>query len=64
MTIEIHLNSPEGNAFFILSKVQQAMRESGASREEIRQYQDDAMSGDYLKLLEESEKRVDIVFVS
>ena len=51
ITISIDLNSPDGNAFAILSTVQKALRNAGATKEELTQYSMDSMSGDYDNLI-------------
>lgn len=49
--IEVQLLGENGNAFFILSRVQRALKAAGISRSERDQYMEDAMSGDYDHLL-------------
>lgn len=41
----------DGNAFVILAHAGRALRNAGATREEIEQYRTDATSGDYDNLL-------------
>ena len=41
-----------GNAFMIMGTVTKALRSAGFSKEEIVQYQSQAMSGDYDNLLQ------------
>ena len=41
-----------GNAFMIMGTVTKALRSAGFSKEEIVQYQSEAMSGDYDNLLQ------------
>lgn len=49
--IKVKLVGEDGNAFFILGRVTQAMKRGGVSQEEIKQYQEEAMLGDYDNLL-------------
>ena len=42
----------DGNAFMIMGTVTKALRSAGFSKEEIVQYQSEAMSGDYDNLLQ------------
>ena len=52
----------DGNAYSILGHVAKALRKAGYSKEEIKQYQDAATSGDYNNLLNVSGQWVDFVF--
>lgn len=47
----VKLIGNSGNAFAILGSVKQALRRSGADKEYIDQYLNEAMSGDYDHLL-------------
>jgi hypothetical protein len=58
IVISIDLNSPDGNAFAILSTVQKALRNAGATKEELTQYSMDSMSGDYDNLIAAQSKWV------
>lgn len=49
--IVIDLNSPEGNAFFILALFNKYLRLNGISDDEIKKLMDDAKSSDYEHLL-------------
>ena len=49
--VEVQLIGQDGNAFAILGSVQRALRKAGASKDEINQYMEEAMSGDYNHLL-------------
>ena len=49
--VEIDIDGPDGNAFSIMATVSKALRNAGASKEEISQYTMDSMSGDYDNLL-------------
>jgi hypothetical protein len=50
--IKVQLVGMDGNAFFILGRVSEALRKGGASREELTEFQQEATSGDYDKLLQ------------
>jgi hypothetical protein len=49
--IEVELVGHDGNAFAVMSRVSSALRNVGASKDEISQYQQESMSGDYDNLL-------------
>lgn len=49
--IEVQLTGIDVNAFVIIGTVRRRLREAGVSREEIQQFCDEAMSGDYDYLL-------------
>jgi alkylhydroperoxidase/carboxymuconolactone decarboxylase family protein YurZ len=49
--IDVNLIGQDGNAFFIMSSVQRALRRAGASSEEIGEYVSQATAGDYNQLL-------------
>jgi len=49
--IKVQLTGRDGNAYAIMSAVSKALRQAGVSEEEINQYQDESMSGDYENLL-------------
>jgi hypothetical protein len=49
--IEVQLTGRDGNAFSIMGAVADALRRAGATREQIREYQDESTSGDYNHLL-------------
>ena len=50
-SVSVPLIGQDGNAFAILGSVQRALRKAGASKDEINQYMQEAMSGDYNHLL-------------
>ena len=58
--ISVQLTGQDGNAIFILGKVQQAMRRAGVPADEIRQFMDEATSGDYDHLLGTVMRWVDV----
>jgi len=49
--ISVNLVGEDGNAFAIMGRVSKALKKAGASSEEVKQYMDESMSGDYDNLL-------------
>jgi hypothetical protein len=49
--IEVRLTGNDGNAFAIIGKVNAALRKNGVSREEMDEFMEEAMSGDYNNVL-------------
>lgn len=49
--VEVRLVGEDGNAFMIMTRVSQALKEHGVSAEEIERYREESMSGDYDNLL-------------
>lgn len=49
--IKVKLVGSDGNAFAIMGKVVSALRRAGVDQEEINQYKEESMSGDYNNLL-------------
>ena len=58
--IEVQLVGSDGNAFAILGKARKALKRGGVSREEIGQFTEEAMSGDYDNLLRVCMEWVDV----
>jgi uncharacterized protein YbgA (DUF1722 family) len=58
--VKVQLIGEDGNAFNILGKVSRALREAGYSDDFIREYQSQAMSGDYDNLLQVTMQYVDV----
>lgn len=56
----VKLTGNDGNAFFIMGKIQQALRRGGADKQYIDQYISEAMSGDYDNLLVVSMNYADV----
>ena len=56
----VKLIGEDGNAFAILGKVTKAMKMSGYSQDEIKEYQAKAMSGDYDHLLATTMEYVEV----
>lgn len=49
--IVVRLTAEDGNAFFIIGKVVNALRKANVPNEEIEEFRKEAMSGDYHKVL-------------
>lgn len=49
--IDVQLIGQDGNAFAIMGTVQRALRGAGATPEQIKEYSEESMSGDYDNLL-------------
>ncbi|EAJ2470500.1 hypothetical protein BAZ80_04990 [Campylobacter coli] len=49
--VYVKLVGEDGNAFSILARVSNALKKAGVSKEEISQFQKEAMSNDYNHLL-------------
>jgi hypothetical protein len=49
--ITVELVGHDGNAFAIMGRVRSALKKAGASDEELTQYSNESMSGDYDNLL-------------
>lgn len=58
--IRVRLSGRDGNAFFILANVNQAMKRAGLTAEQIKEFDDEARSGDYDHLLRTCVKYVDV----
>jgi hypothetical protein len=58
--IDVQLSGRDGNAFAIMAEVKIALQLAGATREEIAQYQQESMSGDYDNLLRVASQWVNI----
>lgn len=56
--VEVSLVGQDGNAFAIMGRVQRALKEAGASKDELDQYLEESMSGDYDHLLRTAMKWV------
>ena len=50
--VKVKLVGTDGNAFAIMGKVKRALRDAGATDEEVTQYINDSQSGDYTNLLQ------------
>ena len=49
--IEVQILGRDGNAFAIMGAVSNALRKAGVSKDEIKEYTGESMSGDYENLL-------------
>jgi len=58
--IEVELVGHDGNAFAIMSRVSSALKKAGASKEEIDQYMNESMSGDYDNLIRVATQWVEV----
>jgi len=58
--IEVELVGQDGNAFFVLGTVKQAMKRAGLAKSEIDEFMTDAQSGDYDHLLQTCMKWVNV----
>jgi hypothetical protein len=56
--VEVELVGHDGNAFAIMGKVQRALKQAGATPDELEQYLNESMSGDYDHLLRTAMKWV------
>ena len=58
--VEVQLSGRDGNAFAIMAEVKIALQLAGATRDEITQYQQESMSGDYDNLLRVANEWVNV----
>lgn len=58
--IKVELTGQDGNAFSILGRVSKAMRKAGRSDKEVKEFCDEAMTGDYDHLLRTCMEWVDV----
>lgn len=58
--VTVELTGHDGNAFAILGRVQAALRNAGATDDAIRDFREEAMSGDYDNLLRTCMKYVNV----
>lgn len=59
-TVTVKLTGNDGNAFSIMGAVSKAIRKAGATQEEIEDYMNESMSGDYDNLLRTAMKWVNV----
>jgi alkylhydroperoxidase/carboxymuconolactone decarboxylase family protein YurZ len=57
----VQLTGADGNAFAILGKVQRAMRQAGATQEELSEFFAEATAGDYDALLRTCMRYVEVI---
>ena len=58
--ISVQLTGEDGNAFFIIGRICRAMRRGNVPNAEVKQFQDEATSGDYNHLLQTCMKWVNV----
>jgi hypothetical protein len=56
--IEVQLTGEDGNAFSIIGRVRKALQRAGVPDAEIKEFSDEAMSGDYDNVLQTAMKWV------
>ncbi len=59
-TVTVQLTGNDGNAFAIMGAVSKALRKAGATSEEVEQYMNESMSGDYDNLLRTAMRWVNV----
>lgn len=59
--IDVQLTGTDGNAFAIMGTVVDALRDAGATREQITEYREQSMSGDYDNLLRTAMEWVNVL---
>jgi hypothetical protein len=58
--VEVQLTGEDGNAFSIIAAVRNALKRAGATPEELTQYSQESMSGDYDNLLRVASEWVNV----
>ena len=58
--ITVELIGHDGNAFAIMGRVRSALKKAGATEEELTQYSNESMSGDYDNLLQVAMQWVEV----
>jgi uncharacterized protein (DUF2236 family) len=59
--IDVQLTGTDGNAYAIMGTVVDALRDAGATREQIQDYRDQSTSGDYDNLLRTAMEWVNVL---
>lgn len=59
--VQVKLVGSDGNAFAVMGKVKKALQRAGVSKEEVEQYLEESMSGDYDHLLGVAMNWVDVI---
>jgi hypothetical protein len=59
--VEVQLSGQDGNAFFVIGKVAVALKQGGASKEDVRAFKNDALSGDYDHVIQTCMKWVTVL---
>lgn len=57
---EVQLSGEDGNAMMIMGRVSRALKRAGATPEEVKEFYDEAMSGDYDNVIRTAAKWVEI----
>jgi len=58
--VKFQITGEDGNAFVIIGRVSQALKQAGADQEYVKQFQTEAMSGDYDNVLQTAMKYADV----
>lgn len=58
--IDVQLSGRDENAFFIIGRVSMALARAGATKEQVSEFRDDAMSGNYDHVLQTCMKWVHV----
>lgn len=58
--VTVQLTGEDGNAFFIIGRIRQALRRHGVPQEEIEAFCEEAMSGDYNHVLNTAMRWVEV----
>ena len=58
--IDVQLSGEDGNAFSIIGTVRRALKRAGATNEELAEFSEEAMSGDYDHLLQTARAWVNV----
>jgi len=59
--VEVQLSGEDGNAFMIISRVRCALKKAGASEEQVEEYSNEAMSGDYDNVIATTMRWVEVL---
>lgn len=62
--IEVELVGQDGNAFAIMGAVSRALKKAGVSSDEVEQYRQESMSGDYDNLIKTAMNWVSVSQIS
>jgi hypothetical protein len=58
--VKVRLAGEDGNAFAIIGRVSRALDRAGIEPSEVKQYQDEATSGDYDNVIQTSMRWVEV----
>ena len=58
--VQVQLSGTDGNAFAIMATVKNALKKAGVGRDEIDEYINESMSGDFDHLLQTAMKWVEV----